>query len=42
MQPVIAMSSGQKKSNLRLALVLVSIAAAFFTGIFVKMVLLGH
>jgi hypothetical protein len=36
------MSPEQKKSNLRMALVLASIAAVFFVGIFVKMVWLGH
>jgi hypothetical protein len=32
----------QKKQNLRTALILASIAAVFFVGIFVKIVLLGH
>jgi hypothetical protein len=32
----------QKKSNVRMALVLVSIAAVFFIGFIAKMVLLGH
>ena len=32
----------QRKKNLRLALILASIAAVFFVGIFVKIVLLGH
>jgi len=32
----------QKKSNLRLGLILASIAAAFFIGFMVKMVLLGR
>jgi hypothetical protein len=32
----------QKKQNLRTALILASIAAVFFAGIFVKMVLLNH
>ena len=36
------MSPEQKKSNLRLALILVSVVAVFFFGIFSKMVLLGH
>jgi hypothetical protein len=31
----------QKKSNLRMALVLASIAAAFFIGFMIKMVLLS-
>jgi hypothetical protein len=32
----------QKKANLRMALVLASIAAVFFLGFIVKMVFLGH
>lgn len=32
----------QKKANLRLALILASIAAVFLVGFFVKMVLLGR
>jgi hypothetical protein len=32
----------QKKSNLRMALVLASIAAVFFIGFMVKMFLLSH
>lgn len=36
------MSPEQKKSNLRLALILASVVAVFFFGIFVKMVLLGR
>ena len=32
----------QKKSNVRLALILASIAAAFFIGFMIKMVLLSH
>jgi hypothetical protein len=36
------MTPEQKKQNLRTALVLASIAAVFFAGIFVKIVLLGH
>jgi hypothetical protein len=32
----------QKKANLRLALILASIAAVFAIGFFVKMVLLGR
>ena len=31
----------QKKKNLRLALILASIALVFFLGFFVKMILLG-
>jgi hypothetical protein len=37
-----AMTTEQKKNNLRMALILASIAAVFFIGIFVKMVWLGH
>ncbi len=36
------MVTEQKKSNLRMALVLASIAAAFFIGFMVKMVLLSQ
>ena len=36
------MTPEQKKNNLRLALILVSVVAVFFFGIFAKMVLLGH
>ena len=36
------MTPEQKKNNLRLALILVSVVAVFFFGIFVKMVLLGR
>ena len=32
----------RKKSNLRLALILASVAAVFFVGFMAKMVLLGH
>ncbi len=32
----------RKKSNLRLALILASIAVVFFVGFFAKMVLLGR
>ena len=32
----------QKKSNLRMALILASVAAVFFIGFMVKMVLLGR
>lgn len=35
------MSPEQKKSNLRMALMLASIAAVFFIGVVVKMVWLG-
>ncbi|MDB5875251.1 MAG: hypothetical protein JWQ07_4693 [Ramlibacter sp.] len=37
-----AMTPEQKKNNLRTALVLASIAAAFMIGFIVKMVWLGH
>jgi hypothetical protein len=37
-----AITSGQKKSNLRTALVLASVAAAFFVGVFAKMAWLAH
>jgi hypothetical protein len=36
------MTPEQKKSNLRMALVLASIAVVFFIGFMVKMVLLGY
>jgi len=36
------MTPEQKKNNLRLALILVSVAAVFFVGIFAKMILLGR
>jgi hypothetical protein len=39
---MMATSPEQKKSNLRLALILASIAAAFLVGFFIKMVWLGH
>ena len=32
----------QKKSNLRMALVLASVAAAFFVGFMAKMIALSH
>jgi len=32
----------QKKSNLRLALILASVALVFFLGFMVKMIFLGH
>jgi hypothetical protein len=35
------MSPEQKKSNLRLGLILASVAMVFFLGFFAKMVLLG-
>jgi hypothetical protein len=37
-----AVTPGQKKNNLRLALILASIAAVFFVGIFVKMAWFSH
>lgn len=37
-----AMNPEQKKSNRRMALVLASIALAFFVGFMVKMVFLGR
>jgi hypothetical protein len=36
------MKSDQKKNNLRLALILASVAVTFFVGFIVKMVFLGH
>ena len=36
------MSPEQKKANLRTALILLSVALAFFLGIMVKFGLLGH
>lgn len=36
------MTPQQKKDNLRTALVLASVAAVFFTGIVVKMLLWAH
>ena len=39
----IEMTPGErKKANLRMALILASIAAVFFVGFIVKMTLLGH
>jgi hypothetical protein len=37
-----AMTSEQKKSNLRMALILASVVAAFFAGIVIKMALLAQ
>jgi hypothetical protein len=37
-----AMTPEQKKRNLRMGLVLASIAAVFFIGFMVKMILLSH
>jgi hypothetical protein len=36
------MTPEQKKGNLRMALVLASVAAAFFAGFMAKMVFLSH
>ena len=36
------MTPEQKKANVRLALILASIAAVFFVGFMAKMFLLGH
>ncbi len=36
------MTPEQKKSNLRMALVLASVAAVFFVGFMVKVALLSH
>jgi hypothetical protein len=36
------MSPEQKKSNLRLALILVSVVLVFFAGFMAKMILLNH
>ncbi|HXE46866.1 MAG TPA: cytochrome oxidase small assembly protein [Ramlibacter sp.] len=36
------MASGQKKNNLRMALILASVAAVFFVGIVLKMAWLAH
>jgi hypothetical protein len=37
-----ALTPEQKKNNLRMALVLASIAAVFFIGFMIKMTWLGH
>ncbi len=42
MQPTEMTPEEQKKANLRLALILASIAVAFFVGFFVKMAFFGH
>jgi hypothetical protein len=42
MERSMALDPGQKKRNLRMALVLASIAAAFFIGFIVKIALLSH
>ncbi len=36
-----ALTSEQKKSNLRLGLILASVAAVFFIGFMAKMIILG-
>lgn len=36
------MTTDKKKQNLRLALILASVAGAFFFGIFIKVMLLGR
>ncbi len=36
------MTPEQKKNNLRLGLILASVAVMFFVGFFVRMVYLGH
>jgi len=36
------MTSGQRKSNVRMALILASVAFVFFVGIMVKMAWLAH
>jgi hypothetical protein len=36
------MSPDQKKQNLRLALILATVAVVFFLGVLAKIVLLGH
>ncbi len=41
-EPQSAMTPDQKKRNLRMALVLASIAVVFFIGFMVKMTLLSH
>lgn len=37
-----AQTPDQKKSNLRMGLILASVAAVFFVGFMVKMILMGH
>jgi len=37
-----AMTPDQKKNNRRMALILASVAAVFFVGFMLKMVLLSH
>ena len=38
----VPMKSEQKKNNLRLALILASVALVFFVGFMAKMIFLGH
>lgn len=38
----ISMTPEQKKNNLRLALILASVAVVFFAGFVAKMVFMGH
>ena len=42
MEPTVSEQDDRKKANLRLALILVSIVAAFFVGFVAKMVLLAR
>ena len=42
MEPHVSEQDDRKKANLRLALILVSIVAAFFVGFVAKMFLLGR
>jgi hypothetical protein len=37
-----AQTTEQKKANLRMGLILASVAAVFFVGFMAKMILLGH
>ncbi|WP_342620869.1 cytochrome oxidase small assembly protein [Rhodoferax sp. GW822-FHT02A01] len=37
-----AQTPEQKKANLRMGLILASVAAVFFVGFMAKMILLGH
>lgn len=42
MDQACAMTSQQKKSNLRLALILASVAVVFFAGFMAKMIFFSH
>jgi hypothetical protein len=42
MEPTVSEQADRKKANLRLALILASIVAAFFVGFVAKMFLLGR